>query len=409
MYVELHCKTNFSFLVGASHADELVDRAVELGYGGLAVTDQNSLGGVVRAHVAAKARGLPLIVGAEMTPHDAWPAVLWAPDRAAYGQLARLITLGRRQAPKGQCWLSQAELLDHSAGLLAGIVPPSDQTADLLADPAALAACQRYRAAWGERAYLLAELHHGPRDDFRLAQLNALSRQTRLPLVAAGDVHYHVAARQPLSDVLTAIRQGTTVAQAGSFRFVNAQRHLRSLASLQRIYADHLPWMQRTAEIAARCHFSLDQLRYEYPEELAPHGMTPLQYLRQLTWEGASQRYPAGIPPKVRDLLGHELGLIAELNYEAYFLTVWDLVRFARRRGILCQGAGPPPTRRSAIAWELRPSIRIRRICYSSDLSAANETRRRISMSILNMNDAKKFCSTCTPNTGVSELVWRRK
>jgi error-prone DNA polymerase len=339
-YAELHCKTNFSFLIGASHADELVQRACELGYAALAVTDRNSLAGIVRAHVAAKERGLKLIVGAELVPQDAWPLVLWAPHRAAYARLARLITVGRRQAPKGECFLTQQDILQASDGLLAGILPPTRLTPSLLDDVQGIQDCQAYRAAFGDRLYLLAELHLGPDDQTRCQQLSQLARRVQLPLLAAGDIHYHVPARLPLQDVLTAIRLGTTVAQIGPRRFANAQRHLRAQSELQAIYAELPGVLQRTLELADRCRFSLDELRYEYPEELAPHGMTPMQYLRQLTWEGADRRYPQGLPDKVRQLLQHELQLIAELHYEAYFLTVWDLVRFARRRGILCQGRG---------------------------------------------------------------------
>jgi error-prone DNA polymerase len=339
-YTELHCKTNFSFLIGASHADELVERARELGYAGLAVTDRNSLAGVVRAHIVAKECQFKLIIGAEIVPQDAWPVVLWAPDRAAYGRLARLLTVGYRRAPKGECYLSRADVLQASEGLLAGIVPPADPRQDLLADVQGVAACQAYREAFGSRLYLLAELHRGPADQARARQLATLARRLGIPLVAAGDVHYHVPARLPLQEVMTAIREGTTVAELRAGRFANAQRHLRHPADLTAIYASLPGALERTAEIAERCHFSLEELRYEYPEELAPHGMTPMQYLRQLTWEGAHQRYLAGIPERVRGLLNYELQLIAELHYEAYFLTVWDLVRFARRRGILCQGRG---------------------------------------------------------------------
>jgi error-prone DNA polymerase len=339
-YTELHCKTNFSFLIGASHADELVERARELGYAGLAVTDRNSLAGVVRAHVAAKQHEFQLIVGTEIVPRDAWPLVLWAPDRAAYGRLARLLTVGCRQAPKGECHLTREDILHASAGLLAGILPPADPRQNLLVDPRGLEDCQAYREAFGPRLYILAEFHRGPADRARARQLDILARRLDVPLVAAGDVHYHVPARLPLQEVMTAIREGTTVAELSESRFANAQRHLRPLDDLQTLYAPLPGSLERTAEVADRCHFSLDELRYEYPEELAPHGMTPMQYLRQLTWQGADHRYPQGVPERVRGQLNYELQLIAELHYEAYFLTVWDLVRFARHRGILCQGRG---------------------------------------------------------------------
>ncbi len=337
MYVELHCKTNFSFLEGASHADELVGRACELGYGALAVTDRNSLAGVVRAHVAAKDRSLKLIIGAEIHTTDAGAVVLWAPDRASYGRLSRLITVGRRRAAKGDCLLTWEDLAAHQEGLLAGVLVRD--TADASRPLSCRELC-RYRELFGDRGYLIVETHCGPDDERRLEEHARLSRISRLPLVAAGGVHYHVPGRMVLHDVLTAIRHGTTVAECGAWRFPNAQRHLRTAAELAAAFSTQPSALARTREISDRCEFSLDELRYEYPEELAPRGQTAMQYLRELAGRGALLRYPGGVPDKVQQLLAHELTLIEELRYEAYFLTVWDLVRFARSRGILCQGRG---------------------------------------------------------------------
>jgi error-prone DNA polymerase len=331
-YAELHCRTNFSFLEGASHAEELAVRAAELGYAALAVTDRNSLAGVVRAHIAAKQHGLKLLIGAEITPVDAPAVVLWATDRRSYGRLSRLITCGRRRAEKGACEIQFDDLAEHSEGLLAGVV---GHALENRAEP-----LHRYRELFGDRVYLLAELLRGTDDRRHLDELRALSKQTRVPLVAAGDVRYHVPGRMVLADVLTAIRHGTTVAEAGERLAPNAQRHLRPLDEIARLYADAPDALARTIEIADHCTFSLDELRYEYPEELAPPGMTPLEHLTTLAWRGAKKRYPRGIPNKVRRLIEHELALIGELHYEAFFLTVWDLVRFARHRGILCQGRG---------------------------------------------------------------------
>jgi error-prone DNA polymerase len=329
-YTELHCLTNFSFLTGASHADELVQRAVELGYHALAVTDHDSIAGIVRAHSAAKEFGLHLIVGAQLNLLDAPPVVVWIPDRASYGRLCRLLTVGRRRAEKGSCELYFADLAAHAAGMLAGIV----------ADDPPPESLDRYRELFGERAYLLAHLHHGPDDQRKLQRLKQQSRDHHLPLVAAGNVHYHAPERLLLHDVLTAIRLGTSVDRLGEARFANAQRHLRSIDELAHIYRSVPEALARTSELANRCTFSLDELRYEYPEELAPDGLTPFEYLQKLVWEGAARRYPTGISDKVRALIDHELALIHDMHYEAYFLTVWDLVRYARSRNILCQGRG---------------------------------------------------------------------
>ena len=354
MYAELHCKTNYSFLTGGSHADELVHQAVALGYSGLAITDENSLAGIVRAYAAAKEYPVKLIVGAEIIPNDAPPIVLWAPTRTAYAQLSRLITVGRRRAPKGECWLGLDDIAAHNTELLAGVVPtlagdrsrvdhidsthPSHEWFSGHSLSAGQEQC--YREVFGERAHLLAELYQGVDDHWRISQLQQLARQTQMPLVATGDVLYHAPSRLPLHDVLTAIKHRTTVDQADELLLPNAQRHLQTILQRQTAFAEIPDALARNLEIADRCSFCLSQLRYEYPEELAPNGKPPLEYLRQLTFAGARQRYADNIPDKVQLQLNHELKLIQELRYEAYFLTVWDLVRFARNRDILCQGRG---------------------------------------------------------------------
>ncbi|MGI9517364.1 MAG: PHP domain-containing protein, partial [Pirellulaceae bacterium] len=386
MYAELFCKTNYSFLTGGSHADELVDRAVALGYSALAVTDENTLAGVVRAYGAAREKNIKLIIGAEIIPNDAPPVLLWATNRKSYANLSKLITAGRRRAPKGECWLSFADIANHSAGLLAGVIPflqgdrsrtqHIDEThpsyewfqknpecgtdlrdvnecgtdlRDVQKETTAFENTARrsvphslpqYRELFGSRGYLMASLYQGIDDDWRIDQLQSLSKKTGLPLVAAGDVLYHHRARLPLHDCLTAIKHKTTVASATELLLPNAERHLQSIEQRQTAFARIPDAIQRTLEIADQCEFCLSQLRYEYPEELAPRGKTPIQYLAELTQQGAAQRYPDGVPPKVRRQIEHEMQLIDELRYEAYFLTVWDLVRFARGRGILCQGRG---------------------------------------------------------------------
>jgi error-prone DNA polymerase len=360
-YAELHCKTNFSFLEGASHAAELVERAAKLGYAALAITDRNTLAGVVRAHCAAKDIQLPLIIGCELVTTNTPPMVVWPTNRAAYGRLSRLITLGRRRAPKGHCELSFEDLAEHAEGLLAGVITydrsyyASMKTASSVPTPPPRAArpanprhasvddhvfLKRFRELFADRGYLLISQHRSGNDAQQLQQLIRYSHSSGLPLLATGGVFYHAPSRMPLHDVLTAIRHGVSVAEAGYRLLPNAQRHLRSLEELSALFQEHPEALHRTLEVAERCTFSLDELRYEYPEELAPAGLTPFAYLQQLTWKGAAKRYPTGIPTKVHQLLKHELSLIEQLHYEAYFLTVWDLVRFARRRGILCQGRG---------------------------------------------------------------------
>ncbi len=328
-YAELHCVSNFSFLRGASHPAELVAQAHALGYAALAVTDECSLTGIVRAHVAARELGLKLIVGSEITLEDGPKLVLLATGREGYGNLCELITAGRRRARKGTYRLSRADLDPGLPGCLALLAPGKRIEA----------AHARWLAGrFADRAWIAVELHYGPRDKARLAELQALGVACGLPLVAAGDVHMHARSRRALQDTLTAVRLGVPVSEAGHALFPNAERHLRRRVRLAQVYPEAL--LAETLAIAARCTFSLDELRYEYPEELVPRGETPASWLEKRVAEGAAARYPAGIPHNVAAQLRHELGLIAELAYEHFFLTVDDIVRFARGKGILCQGRG---------------------------------------------------------------------
>ena len=357
-YAELHCKTNYSFLSGGSHADELVEQAVELGYSALAITDENTLAGVVRAYAAARTKNLKLIIGSEIIPGDAPPLVLWATDRRSYAGLSRLLTQGRRRAPKGECWLKLEDIAEFSAGLIAGVIPhlPGDRLPmnHLQDDHVSYEwyqikgrqkrvdqrRLQQYADIFGDRCYLLAELYQGSDDAWRVDELSKLSAHTSIPLVATGDVLYHSPARMPLHDVLTATKHHTTVEQAGDLLLPNAGRHLQSPKARIDQFRACPGAIQRTLEIADRCHFQMDQLRYEYPLELAPVGESPIQYLKRLTVAGSHKRYPNGVPSKVQKQIEHELKLIKDLKYEAYFLTVHDLVKFARSRKILCQGRG---------------------------------------------------------------------
>jgi error-prone DNA polymerase len=327
-YAELHCLSNFSFLRGASHPEELVERAKALGYGALALTDECSFAGAVRAHVAAKESGLRLIVGTEITLDDGVKLVLLATNRDSYGALCTLITAGRRRAKKGTYTLSRADVQALSGGgALVLWVPGED-----------FSPARWLTEHFAGQAWIAAELHCGPNDHARLVELQALGTEHALPLVAAGDVHIHVRSRRRLQDVLTAIRLKRPVAECGQALFPNAERSLRLRVRLAQLYPPEL--LAQTVAIAERCRFSLDELRYEYPEELVPPGHTPTSWLRRLTQEGLARRFPAGVPDKVRSVVEHELALVAELDYAPFFLTVHDVVDYARREGILCQGRG---------------------------------------------------------------------
>ncbi|WP_166820475.1 error-prone DNA polymerase [Thalassoroseus pseudoceratinae] len=336
-YAELHCRTNFSFQEGASHADELVNQAVRQGLAALAITDRNSLAGVVRAHTAAKAVELKLLIGAEVTPADGPPVVLWVTDRAAYGHLSRLLTVGRRRSKKGECHLTCNDIAEHADGLIAGVVLRSLLSSD---DETRMEALATYRDIFGDRCYGLVSRHLGPNDEVLMRRQLRWANAARVPAVASNNVRFHEPNRRYLHDVLTAVKHHCTVADLGRRGLSNAECYLKSPDDMHTLFAEHPELVRRTMEIANRCHFRLDELRYEYPTELSPSDQTPLEYLTKLTWQGANERYPQGVPGKVRQLLEHELALIEELHYEAYFLTVWDLVRFARSKEILCQGRG---------------------------------------------------------------------
>ncbi|HEX2334467.1 MAG TPA: error-prone DNA polymerase [Burkholderiales bacterium] len=326
-YAELHCLSNFSFLRGASHPEELVSRAQALGYKALALTDECSLAGAVRAHQQAKECGLPLILGAEILA-ERLKLVLLATDRRSYGAISSLITTGRRRSKKGTYSLKLPDVESLSgSGVLMLWIPGEDPT------PAAWIA-ERFRG----HAWIAAELHCGPNDRARLHALRKIEKSFGIPLVASGDAHMHVRSRRRLQDVLTAVRLGKPVAQCGQALFPNAERHLRLRMRLAQLYPPEL--LAESVAIAERCHFSLDELRYEYPAELVPEGHSPASWLRALTEQGLRWRFPSGVPAKVAELVEHELRLIAELGYEPFFLTVHDVVRYARDQGILCQGRG---------------------------------------------------------------------
>ena len=334
-YAELQAVSNFSFLRGASHADELVGRAGELGLAAIGIADRNTLAGAVRAHVAAKAAGLRLLTGARLDLACGLSLLCYPRDRAAYGRLCRLLTLGQRRTTKGGCVLHTGDVAAHAEGQVLIALPPARPD-----DEAFAAALGTLRRRHDGPLYLAAHMLYRGDDRSRLNRLAALAERHKAPPIATNDVHYHTRERRPLQDVLTAIRERTTVAQAGWRLAANAERHLKSGAEMARLFRGHEEAVARTLEIVRLCTFSLDELAYEYPEEPVPAGTTPQQHLEVLTWAGAAQCYPGSIPAKVRRALMHELELIAELGYAPYFLTVYDIVRFAKEKDILCQGRG---------------------------------------------------------------------
>ena len=331
-YAELHCLSNYSFLRGASFPEELVERASELQYAALALTDECSVAGVVRAHLAAKQHALPLIIGSEIKLANHAHLVLLAPSRTAYGDLCRLITQARRAAPKGEYLLTAEQFREHAPTSCLILWRPPNEPARCDAEAQFLQTCGL------SQLWIGAELPLDGTQSLRRDFLSALAASTHLPISACGQVLMHTSARQAMLDTLTAIRWNTPITELGYKLSVNAGSHLHARVHLAKRYPR--AWLEASVELAARCHFSLDELHYEYPRELVPQGFTPYTWLSNLTEQGMQARWPLGASDKVRKQIQHELQLVHELNYEPYFLTVYDIVRFAREQNILCQGRG---------------------------------------------------------------------
>ena len=333
-YAELQVATSFSFLEGASHPDELALTAAALGLAAVGVTDRNSLAGVVQMHAAAKKAGIRPLIGCRLDLTDADSLLAYPTDRAAYARLSRLLTLGKMRAPKGECFIARADVLAHAEGMLFLLLSPDRR------DESFLRELRAWRGGLARGQLYLAASHRYQGDDGRrLRWLAGLAEAEGVPLVATNDVLYHGAGRRALADVMTCIRHHTTIDEAGWRLSANAERHLKPAVEMVRLFRDHPDAVARSLEIAEACRFSLDELRYEYPDEVA-EGRDPQETLEILTWAGAAGKYPGGIPDPVRQTVERELALIAGQRYAPYFLTVHDIVRFARAQNILCQGRG---------------------------------------------------------------------
>lgn len=343
-YAELHCISNYSFLRGASHPEELVQQAASLGYTAIAITDECTMAGVVKAHTAAKECGIKLIIGSEFQLDEALHLVLLAPNRTAYGQICNLITIGRRRADKGEYRLSFDDFELATDQCLAIWLPPlpeqqrTQQSTQQKPPTHHHTHGSQLKNLFGDRLWLGLEVFPDGQSIRCYEQAFELSRLFKLPLVATGDVHMHTPDRKELQDVISAIRMRQSIRLAGRLLFANREKYLRPLPVLDQLYPGGL--LAASVRIADLCHFSLDELRYEYPEELVPPGLNASQYLRQLTEYGINKRWPQGAPDHVLELIEKELGLIAEMRYEYFFLTVFDIVQFAKSQGILCQGRG---------------------------------------------------------------------
>ncbi len=339
-YTELQVTTNFSFLRGGSHPEEMVEQAAALGYTEIAVTDYNSLAGIVRAHKAAKTHGIRLIPGCRLELLDGPPLLAYPTTKEAYAGLSALLSEGNMRAEKGDCHLYKADVYRYAAGIKFIAVPPDSLNPELEFEPDFLHALEEYKQYLGSELYLAAIRSYQAYDSKKFFRLAQLSGRFGIPLVATNDVHYHNRERRELQDILTCIREKCTIYNAGFRLYQNAERYLKPVQEMYRLFRQYPEAISCTQEIADACRFSLDSLQYVYPEEITSDGRTPQEELIHLTWEGARAHFGQDIPQGIKDSIAYELEFIERKNYAAYFLTVYDFVRFARSRKILCQGRG---------------------------------------------------------------------
>ncbi|MBD9507946.1 error-prone DNA polymerase [Ensifer sp. ENS07] len=332
-YSELQVTTHFSFLRGASSAEELFSRAAELGIEALGVVDRNSLAGIVRAWEAAKTTGVRLVVGCRLDLVDGMSILVYPTDRPAYSRLTRLLSLGKSRGGKGKCILDVADVEAYSEGLIAVLVP--DEADDVYAQQ-----LRKVGAIFGDRSYVSLCLRRRPNDRLRLHNLSNIAFRHKVKTVVTNDVLFHDPCRRQLQDIVTCIRNRTTIDDVGYDRERHADRFLKPPEEMHRLFPEYPEALARTREIVSRCKFDMSELQYQYPEEAIVPGLDAQQSLTKFTWEGAADRYPEGIPYKVRKAILHELELIRIMKYAPYFLTVYSIVRFARSKDILCQGRG---------------------------------------------------------------------
>lgn len=339
-YVELQVTSNFTFLRGGSHPDELVEQALAYGYDRIAITDRNTLAGIVRAHASAKAKGMRIIPGCRLDLLDGPSLLAYPTDEQAYSRLSALLTKGNLRAEKGQCHLYKNDVYEHVQGLKFIVVPPATLNEQFDFGQEFYQSLKQYREALGRNLYLAASHYYMGHDAKRLYRLSLLAGHYDVPMVATNDVHYHSPDRRELQDILTCIREKCTIQTAGFRLHPNAERYLKPIAEMNRLFRQYPDAIARTLEIAEACQFSLDSLKYVYPKELTTEGRTPIEELTVLTWEGAKERYNNQIPAKISRTIKEELAFMEKKDLASYFLTVHDFVRFARSKDILCQGRG---------------------------------------------------------------------
>ncbi|REA58172.1 error-prone DNA polymerase [Dyadobacter luteus] len=339
-YTELQVTTNFTFLRGASHPEEMITQAADLGYTEIGITDHNTLAGIVRAHSAAKARNIRIIVGCRLNTADGPSLLAYPTDISAYSRLSALLSLGNSRTEKGKCLLYKADVYAYKEGMQFVALPPESLNEFFELDSSFAAHLKEYKQKLADSLYLAVRRAYRGDDAKILFRLRELSDNLGVPLVATNDVHYHHPDRRQLQDIVTCIREKCTIYDAGYRLHQNAERHLKPQTEMLRLFRAYEDAISNTQVLAAACLFSLDSLKYEYPKEITTEGRTPMQQLTYLTWKMAPDCFEGTIPEKVKQTLEYELKFIEEKNYASYFLTVYDIVRFAREQGILCQGRG---------------------------------------------------------------------
>lgn len=339
-YTELQVTTNFTFLRGASHPEEMVEQAAVYGYKAIAITDRNTFAGIVRGHAAAKKSGLRVIPACRLDLLDGPSLLAYPTDIKAYARISNLLTVGNLRTEKGRCDLYKTDVFTHAKGTRFVVVPPPALNELFDFDAAFKKSLQEYKDAFGEQLFIAASRAYGGDDTKQLHRISQLAKKIQIPMVATNDVHYHHPGRRELQDVVTCVREKCTIHNAGFRLYPNAERYLKPNDEMLRLFRQYPEAILNTAAIAEACCFSLDELKYQYPKELTTNGRTPQQELTFLAWKGAQQIFGEKIPEKIKASIEYELAFIEEVNYAEYFLTVYDIVRYARKQGILCQGRG---------------------------------------------------------------------
>ncbi len=339
-YTELQVTTNFSFLKGGSHPEEIMEQAIALGYTAIAITDVNTLAGIVRAHIAAKGKDIRIIPACRLELLDGSSLLAYPTNKEAYARLSGLLSEGNIRTEKGQCDLYKADVYRYAEGIKFIAVPPLTLSATFEFDAGFIANLTEYSNALGKNLYLGASRSYQANDTKRLYRLTQLSEQLSIPLIATNDVHYHTPERRELQDILTCVREKCTIYNAGFRLYQNAERYLKPIKEMHRLFKQYPDAILRTQELTDACTFSLNELKYIYPDEITSGGRTPQEELTYLTWQGANEKFGNNIPQKIKETIQYELDFMERKNYASYFLTVYDFVQFARNKNILCQGRG---------------------------------------------------------------------